>query len=162
MRDRSGWRTTLRSVETRLYRRLRHPAAERLDAATPAGWDPAALERHRYCLLVSFRRDGTPVPTPVWFALDTDGRRILIRSGASDGKVKRIRRDGRVLVAPCTFFGRPLGEAMEGQARILRQPEHAAAEAALRTALGLQRRVYAFFRDRALEPAYIEVGESRR
>jgi|SRR5579884_503588 len=156
----SGWRSALRAWETRAYAGLRSSRADRVSVAGSLPWDAATLGGHRYCLLVSFRRDGRAVPTPVWFApAAADRERIVIRSGASDGKVKRIRRESEVLVAPCTFRGDPVGPPMQGRARLLPEAEHAAAEAALRDALGLQRRLYALIRDPALEAAYIEVGE---
>lgn len=58
-------------------------------------------------LLITYRRDGTPVPTPVWAAV-ADGR-LYVRSERSSGKVKRLANDARLLVAPCTVRGEPLG-----------------------------------------------------
>jgi hypothetical protein len=55
----------LRALETRLYRLLRHPRAGDAAAQTPRPWDPHTLAAHTYCLLVSYRRDGTAVATPV-------------------------------------------------------------------------------------------------
>jgi hypothetical protein len=59
----------------------------------------AALAVERHISLTTFRRDGTAVSTPVWVVSD-DGRRLLVWSGANTWKVKRIRRDPRVRVAP--------------------------------------------------------------
>ena len=50
-----------------------------------------------YLSLTTFRRDGRPVATPVWFAVDGD--RIVALSGATEGKVKQIRNNSRVMVA---------------------------------------------------------------
>ena len=47
------------------------------------------LDGHEYMLLTTFRKDGTPVPTPVWFA--TDGDRLVDTTGKHSGTVKRIR-----------------------------------------------------------------------
>jgi PPOX class probable F420-dependent enzyme len=71
----------------------------------------------KYALVTTFRRDGTPVPTPVWVARDGDD--LVVWTVTSSGKVKRIRRDGHVTVAPCTARGKPLGEAVPGQATIV-------------------------------------------
>ena len=62
----------LRALERRFYSRLLHPAADDLSHAPVAPWDTRLLEGHHYCLLVSYRRDGRPVPTPVWFARGCD------------------------------------------------------------------------------------------
>jgi PPOX class probable F420-dependent enzyme len=106
-------------------------------------------------LLVSFRRDGTPVPTPLWFA--SAGDVLYARSEADVGKVKRIRRDPRVLVAPCDGRGRPLGPSHEAQARVLASHELLAAETLLAARYGMARRVLerVFFRGRQF--AYLEV-----
>ena len=54
----------------------------------------------KYLSLTSFRRDGTGVATPVWF-VEADGR-LLVETDASSYKVRRIRRDPQVTIAPCT------------------------------------------------------------
>ena len=77
------------------------------------------IREARYLLLTTFRTDGTPVPTPVW-AADV-GEELLVWTERRTGKVKRIRRDGRVTVAPCSFTGRPRGAAVEARARLLTQ-----------------------------------------
>ena len=91
-------------------------------------------------MLVTFRRSGEPVPTPVWFGLH-DGR-MYVESLADAGKVKRLRRDGRVRVAPCTARGKPTGPFAEGGGRILSAAEEHIAESALDRHYGLRRRVY--------------------
>jgi hypothetical protein len=67
--------------------------------------------------ITTFKRDGTPVSTPVWVAGD-DGR-LLVHSAANTWKVKRIRRDGHVRVAPCGATGKVRGEAFDAEATIL-------------------------------------------
>ena len=74
------------------------------------------LKHERYISLTTFKRDGTPVSTPVWVAGD-DGR-LLVITAADSWKVKRIRRDDHVRVAPCTATGKVRGEAVDGVARI--------------------------------------------
>ena len=53
-----------------------------------------ALIGEEFALLVTFRRSGAPVPTPVWFGMH-DGR-LYVESLADAGKVKRLRHDRRV------------------------------------------------------------------
>jgi PPOX class probable F420-dependent enzyme len=79
--------------------------------------DLTRVREARYLLLTTFRTDGTPVPTPVW-AADV-GQELLVWTERKTGKVKRIRRDGRVTVAPCSFTGRPRGNTVEARARLL-------------------------------------------
>lgn len=79
--------------------------------------DLERLGAAQYLLLTTFRRDGTPVPTPVWVA--RDGAELVVFTAPNAGKVKRIRRDGAVRVGPCTMRGRPMGGDVPGRARVL-------------------------------------------
>lgn len=74
------------------------------------------LAAEKYVLLTTFRRDGRAVPTPVWAVRDGDA--LAIWTVADSGKVKRIRRDGTVTVAPCDVRGRPHGPAVPGYASV--------------------------------------------
>lgn len=137
------------------YDRIRHGSAASV-AREPASGTLDDLAGRSYCLLVSFKRDGTPVPTPVWFGV-ADGR-VYTRTEAGSWKVKRIRRDGRVLVAPCTVRGRPLGPPFEGVARVLEAADGERAELAVADNYGLQRRIYNRLLGEAPEQtAFIEV-----
>ncbi|GAA3298287.1 MULTISPECIES: PPOX class F420-dependent oxidoreductase [Dactylosporangium] len=81
---------------------------------------PATVERlseEQYLLVTTFRRDGTPVPTPVWAA--RDGEALVVWTVGASGKVKRIRNNGRVTVAPCTVRGKPTGEEHPAHAEVL-------------------------------------------
>lgn len=129
------------SLPNRFYDRIRHPAARSLagEQRTVRGFDH--LQGHKYCLLVTYKRSGEQVPTPVWFGL-ADGK-LYVRSDASAAKVKRIRNDPRSRVAPCSARGKPLGPPAEGRARVLEQPsETRVAEAALRANYRFGRRIY--------------------
>ena len=77
----------------------------------------AARFAGKYLTLVSFKRDGTPVATPLWFVLDDD--RLLAMTDAHSAKVKRIRRNPEVAVAPCKASGRLTGEPIAARAEIL-------------------------------------------
>jgi uncharacterized protein len=138
----------------RLYPRFTHDAGPDLVAGERA----EGLEEvtgGRYCTVVSFRRDGTPVATPVWFGLS--GGALFFRSLADSYKIRRIRSDPRVLVAPCSRRGRPTGLPFEGRARILEgEGEEAAAEAAIQANFGAIRAGYEVaIRD--AEARYVEV-----
>ena len=74
-----------------------------------------------YLLLTTFRKDGTPVPTPVWVMRVGDELRVW--TAPDVGKIKRIRRDGRVTVAPCSMRGTPHGDSIEAVARVLPDSE---------------------------------------
>jgi uncharacterized protein len=71
----------------------------------------------KYVSLVSFKRDGTPVATPMWFVVDGD--RLLAITDAHSAKVKRIRRNPEVTVAACGPNGRATGEPLAARAEVL-------------------------------------------
>ncbi|MEV7521947.1 PPOX class F420-dependent oxidoreductase [Streptomyces sp. NPDC091371] len=77
------------------------------------------LNRGRYVSLTTFRKDGTPVATPVWAV--ADGGELYVWTRTDTWKVKRIRNNGRVTVAACDVKGRVAAGApvLEGEARLL-------------------------------------------
>ena len=74
------------------------------------------LGSEKYVLLTTFRRDGRAVPTPLWAV--PDGAGLALWTVRDTGKVKRIRNNGRVTVAPCDLRGKPQGDAIEAHATI--------------------------------------------
>ncbi len=108
--------------------------------------DPASLatlDRQRYLNLATFRRNGRAVETPVWFAL-REGRLYVFTDGTS-GKVKRLRANPRIRIAPCDVRGKLKGDWGEGEGRIIDEPAAVeAAYAVLRRKYGLQMRVTDF------------------
>ncbi|MDQ0766357.1 PPOX class F420-dependent oxidoreductase [Streptomyces canus] len=81
--------------------------------------DDTQLERlgaGKYLLLTSFRKNGTPVATPVWVVRDGDA--LGVWSAADAWKVKRIRARADVLVGPCDMRGNPTGDQIPATAEI--------------------------------------------
>jgi PPOX class probable F420-dependent enzyme len=103
-------------------------------------------------LLVTYRRDGTPVPTPVWAAVE-EGR-LYVRSERAAGKVKRLRNDSRLLVAPCTVRGKPLGPAFEATAVTLPPEREAHAEGVLARRYGWGRALF----ERVMDVLRVDMG----
>jgi len=97
------------------------------------------LAQERYVSLTTFRRDGSAASTPVWVVSD-DGERLLVWTGAETWKVRRIRRDPRVLVAAATMRGRELGPRVEAHARVLGPEAEGLVVGLLRRKYGWQRR----------------------
>ena len=71
--------------------------------------------------LTTFKRDGTPVATPIWFNIIDD--KILLTTPATSWKVKRIRNNPRVGFATCTQRGAVTGPVFTGTARIISAEE---------------------------------------
>jgi PPOX class probable F420-dependent enzyme len=106
--------------------------------------DLAALDREPYISLVTYRRSGVGVPTPVWFAVK--GGRLWAFSESRAGKIKRLRNDPRARFAACNVRGRVHGSWHEARARVVAgASEQQAAYAALRAKYGWQMRLLDLF-----------------
>ena len=85
---------------------------------------PQALsrfERENVISLETYRKNGEPVRTPVWF-LEQNGI-LYVHTGDSTGKVKRIKRNPKVRVAPSHFRGKPKAEYVDARAELETSPE---------------------------------------
>jgi uncharacterized protein len=102
--------------------------------------DLAALDRHRYVALATFRRSGAEVRTPVWFAA-MDGKLYVFTAGDS-GKVKRLRHSSRARIASSDARGNVRGEWWDAEARVVGEPRVIErAHAAMRAKYGWQAQV---------------------
>ena len=79
--------------------------------------DLATLGASKYISLTTYRKDGTPVATPVWLVRDGDTLRVYTQ--ADSGKAKRIRNNPAVTVAPCDARGKLKGDTTSGTATLL-------------------------------------------
>ena len=70
----------------------------------------------QYLSLETFRKNGVGVKTTVWFA--QEGDMLYIWAPGDSGKIKRIRNNPRVNIAPCKRFGTVTGEWMAAQASV--------------------------------------------
>lgn len=70
----------------------------------PVGDQASRLASEKYIRLTTFRRDGTPVSTPVWVV--GSGDHLLVVTSRTTGKAKRLGHTPRVLIAPCDGRGR--------------------------------------------------------
>ena len=100
----------------------------RVDGTAAPRWTP--FVRQKTIALTTFRRDGTPVTTPV--SIVVSGERAYVRSYEKAWKTRRIRHNPAVTVAPATARGVPTGPAIHAVARKLTGAEHATAARALR------------------------------
>jgi uncharacterized protein len=64
------------------------------------------LAEARFVSLESYRKDGSPVKTPLW-AVDLDGD-VAMWTGADSYKVKRLRRDPNARLARCNSSGKKI------------------------------------------------------
>lgn len=87
------------------------------------------LARSWAVLLTTFKRDASAVATPVNLAVERD--RSYFRSYSKAWKTKRLGRDPRVELAPCSPRGKARGPAVAGTARLLNGTEEAHARSVL-------------------------------
>jgi PPOX class probable F420-dependent enzyme len=116
-------------LQYRLLERMRDRRAFEMARRPGTAADFEGFRDARQCLVVTFKRSGEPVPTPVNFGLASG--RLYFRSEPRSAKVKRIRRDPQVRVCPCNLRGKPTGEMVEGTARVLSGGDAEQADAAL-------------------------------
>jgi len=107
----------------------------------PVRYDDFSELRGTYVLLVTYKRDGTPIPSPVWFA--RDGSTLYVWTEVNAFKAKRLRNDPRALLAPCTSRGVPTGDPIAATGRVLSddaERQHAAS--VIRSQWGVGRKLF--------------------
>lgn len=90
---------------------------------------PAEIHGQKYISLATFRKNGTAVRTPLWFA-ESDAKLVFMTRNDS-WKYKRIRNNPRVTVAPCNMRGKITGPDFPGTARVLPPDQWARAKQAI-------------------------------
>ena len=89
----------------------------------------AGFAGQKYLNLETFRKSGEGVKTPVWFAaepsakLDSGDAKLYVYTIGVSGKVKRIRNNSSVKIAPCNMRGDVQGDWVPARAEILSGPE---------------------------------------
>ncbi len=81
---------------------VRHPFAAGDNGRVPPVLSDIA--QSEFVLLTTFRKTGVAVGTPVWIAPDGDD--LLVTTGGTSGKVKRLRHTARVTLTPCDARGK--------------------------------------------------------
>ncbi|TDD34764.1 PPOX class F420-dependent oxidoreductase [Actinomadura sp. KC06] len=76
-----------------------------------------SLKKQRTVQLTSYRKDGTPVGTPV--SVVVRGDHAYFRTYDKAFKAKRLSRNPEIEIAPSTAKGKVTGPAVHGRARLL-------------------------------------------
>ena len=72
----------------------------------------------QYINLVTFKKDGSKVTTPVWVAQQNNS--LIVTTGNNAGKVKRIRNNGKAIIYTTNQSGsKKLSEELEVKGSIL-------------------------------------------
>jgi len=98
---------------------------------------PREIQGQNYISLVTFRKSGVAVATPVWFGEEADKLYVMARSDS--GKCKRVRNNSSVRIAPCTMRGKVNGPGFAATARILPKEDFPAARNTVRRKYWLAR-----------------------
>jgi PPOX class probable F420-dependent enzyme len=73
--------------------------------------------QQQYINLETYKKSGQSVQTPMWF-INYNGV-IYVSTTIDSAKVKRLRNNSHVRIAPCNFVGHPNGEWVEAEAHIV-------------------------------------------
>jgi uncharacterized protein len=84
-------------------------------SSSPSNWI-STLSGNAYINLETYKRNGQPIATPVWFTIDHDNKMIYVITRTQTGKVKRLRNNSKVRIVPCGMRGQPKGEWLNGRA----------------------------------------------
>ncbi len=94
------------------------------------------FDNEAFLSIKTFRKTGVGVQTPIWFAQHQN--EFLLWTDVHSGKVKRIRNNPRVMVAPCKRFGNITGDWISARASVDETPEGVAqVQALLRRRIGI-------------------------
>lgn len=115
------------------------------------------LQGQNFVALTTYRKSGVAVTTPIWFA--QVGDRLYCLTEPEAGKLKRLRNNPKVEVAPCNVRGKLTGPSEPALARPLTSPaEQATADAALGKKYGLQKKLFQLlWKVQRITPAYFEI-----
>ena len=78
---------------------------------------PGEICGQKYISLGTYRKSGDLVRTPVWFA--EQGDKLYVMTNSDSGKLKRLRNNCEVRIAPCNIRGKITGPDFAATARIL-------------------------------------------
>jgi PPOX class probable F420-dependent enzyme len=82
----------------------------------------SALDGQRFVSLTTFKKDGAAVATPMW--IGRDGDHLFVWTPADSWKIKRVKNDPRVVLAPCGLSGKVREGAIpvDGVAEVIDEP----------------------------------------
>jgi PPOX class probable F420-dependent enzyme len=105
--------------------------------------DFSCFRKEEFLSLETYRKNGETIKSPMWFAQENDA--LYLWTMADTSKVKRIRNNPHVNIAPCKRMGEVTGEWMTAHATIDDSPIMVAqVEAMLLKKIGLFFRIFRF------------------
>jgi PPOX class probable F420-dependent enzyme len=92
------------------------------------------LDGNSYIALTTYRKNGTPVMTPVWFVQRDE--KLFVWTAGDSGKAKRLKNNPHVQLVPSNHSGKPLGAVQCGLAHFAEQCEYSTLEKAFKAKYG--------------------------
>ena len=75
-------------------------------SSSSSNWS-SMLSGQAYINLETYRRNGQPVATPVWFTIDDNNKMVYVMTRTETGKVKRLQNNSKVRIMPCGMRDSP-------------------------------------------------------
>jgi PPOX class probable F420-dependent enzyme len=120
------------------------------------------FKRCKYINLETFRKSGVGVKTPVWFVQDGDV--FYVQTVADSGKVKRVRNNGQVNIAPCKVDGKLVGTWLPARSHEVKEPITInRVDRLLNKKYGLMKMLFSFSRNRkGVKDTILEIQPDRQ
>ena len=115
-----------------------------MSPSPPSNWI-SVLSGNGYISLETYRTNGQPVATPVWFTIDHNNKVIYVITRTETGKIKRLRNNSNVRIVPCGMRGQPKGEWLNGRATFATQEQQQIALKQRNKKYGLKARLSGLF-----------------
>ena len=116
----------------------------------------SAFAHQKYISVETYRKNGESVQTPVWFVVYEN--QLCFNTERTSGKVKRIRRNPAVRIAPCDMAGKVNGNWVSGTARFMDGPEVKEVQRLYNKKYGLVRKIISLFgNSRAQDNIFISI-----
>ncbi|HSL42892.1 MAG TPA: PPOX class F420-dependent oxidoreductase [Anaerolineales bacterium] len=117
------------------------------------------LDRNPYIALTTYRKNGTPVMTPVWFVRQDE--KLFVWTAIDSGKAKRLRNNPCVQLGPSNHSGKLLGALQSGLAYVAPKGEYPVLDKAFKAKYGWQVNLFAFiWKIQGHQHMYIEITPS--
>jgi PPOX class probable F420-dependent enzyme len=115
-----------------------------------------SLGGNPFIALTTYRKNGAPVMTPVWFVKQSE--KLFIWTAIDSGKAKRVKNNPCVQLGPSNHSGKLLGQAEAGQAHFTAKEEYANLDKAFRAKYGWQVTLFSLiWKVQGHQHTYIEI-----
>jgi PPOX class probable F420-dependent enzyme len=92
------------------------------------------LDGNSYIVLTTYRKNGNPIMTPVWF-VQQEGK-LIVWTASDSGKAKRLKNNPHVQLGPSNHSGKLLGAVQAGLAHFAARGDFSTLEKAFKAKYG--------------------------